>query len=78
MPNKTIAEGVVHEVPDDLKKALIFNTTLLDIWQKNGLSKVILLIHRSLNKGNKQGMWFFGRAFIFRVKLHTYKEGVFA
>lgn len=36
MTNKTIAEGVVHDVPDDLKQALISTPGVLDKW--NGLT----------------------------------------
>lgn len=36
MTNKTIAEGVVHDVPDDLKQALISSPGVLDKW--NGLT----------------------------------------
>jgi uncharacterized protein YdeI (YjbR/CyaY-like superfamily) len=32
MINKTIAEGVVHEVPKDLRKALVSNSDVLDKW----------------------------------------------
>lgn len=30
----TIEEGVVHNVPDDLKEALVANTELLEKWNK--------------------------------------------
>ncbi|MBI2498841.1 YdeI/OmpD-associated family protein [Candidatus Woesearchaeota archaeon] len=32
MNDKTIATGVVHEVPEDLQKALIANPTVLEKW----------------------------------------------
>jgi uncharacterized protein YdeI (YjbR/CyaY-like superfamily) len=32
MTKNTIAEGVVHEVPGDLRKALVSNPGVLDIW----------------------------------------------
>lgn len=32
MTKKIIAEGVVHEVPEDLRKALLSNSDVLDKW----------------------------------------------
>jgi uncharacterized protein YdeI (YjbR/CyaY-like superfamily) len=32
MTKKTIASGVVHEVPADLRKVLVSNPDVLDIW----------------------------------------------
>lgn len=34
MENKTIEEGVVHTVPDDMKKVLLGNPELLEKWNK--------------------------------------------
>ena len=34
MSNTTIEEGVVHQVPDDLKKVLLSNAELLEKWNK--------------------------------------------
>lgn len=34
MANIKIEEGVVHNVPDDLKKALLSNSELLEKWNK--------------------------------------------
>jgi uncharacterized protein YdeI (YjbR/CyaY-like superfamily) len=33
MAKKEIATGVVHDVPDDLRKTLIADSTVLDIWE---------------------------------------------
>lgn len=32
MSNKTVATGVVHDVPDDLKNALVSDTDVLERW----------------------------------------------
>ena len=34
MTKVIIADGVVHEVPDDIKEALVANAELLDRWNK--------------------------------------------
>ncbi|RKD13696.1 hypothetical protein BCY91_08965 [Pelobium manganitolerans] len=34
MEQKTIEEGVVHQVPDDMKVALLANKALLEKWNK--------------------------------------------
>ncbi|WP_442795061.1 YdeI/OmpD-associated family protein [Pelobium manganitolerans] len=34
MEQKTIEEGVVHQVPDDMKAALLANNALLEKWNK--------------------------------------------
>lgn len=36
MPKQTVATGVIHKVPADLKKTLLANLDLLEIW--NGLT----------------------------------------
>lgn len=30
---ETLAQGTVHQVPDDLRAALLANATVLDLWQ---------------------------------------------